>query len=59
MSEYYNHYDCNHFRAFDDGIAVDTYCKLHKRWCIEDEPCCEDYDEIEDAMYPRGEIDDD
>lgn len=44
-----NHYDCKHFRAFDDGIGVDTYCKYHKEWfwCDGETPICEHFEEEE------------
>ena len=40
-----NHYDCEYFRAFDDGIGVDLYCVHHKKWFFEDDPICEDFKE--------------
>ena len=42
-----NHYDCKHFKAFDDGIAVDTYCTHHKKWFYEEDPICECFEEEE------------
>lgn len=41
--ENYNHYDCQYFRAYDDGIGCDCYCEHKKEWfwIVEETPICE------------------
>lgn len=50
-----NHYDCKHFKAYDDG---DFYCKKKKEffWIIEETPICEDFDIIDNPVYTLEEM---
>ena len=45
--ENYNHYDCKHFRTYDDGMSCDCYCEHKKEWfwIVEETPTCEAFEE--------------
>ena len=46
----YNHYDCKHFQAYDDGMGVDCYCHQKKEWfwIVEETPICEYFERDDD-----------
>ena len=58
MTEWTNHYDCKHFKAYDDGIGTDCYCKKKKEWfwIVEETPICEHFSIIDDPVYTLEEM---